>query len=57
MLPPAGMGLNMPSLCPVEGRVVPPPACGRGAVTEMRAINAIRRVWRIEKQEKKGDDR
>lgn len=24
MLPPAGMGLNMPSLCPVEGRVVPP---------------------------------
>lgn len=24
MLPPAGMGLHMPSLCPVEGCVVPP---------------------------------
>lgn len=24
---------------------------------EKRAINAIRRVWRIEKQEEKGDDR
>ena len=37
MLPPAGMGLNMPSLFPAEGCVDPPPAFGRCIVATQKS--------------------